>query len=41
MDDEYFKGKYNTELSPDEETQYQDWIKSESAKRKREVLNSL
>jgi hypothetical protein len=37
MDDEYFKGKYNTELSPDEETQYQDWIKGESAKRKRDI----
>lgn len=37
MDDDAFKNRYNTELSPEEEVQYQDWIKAETAKRKRDV----
>jgi len=27
LDDEYFKNKFNTELSPQEEVQFQGWVK--------------
>lgn len=35
--DAQFRAKYNTELTPDEEAKYQSWVKSQSAKVKRDV----
>ena len=37
--DDYFRARYNTELSPEEEAKYQDWVKEQGKRAKRDMSN--
>jgi hypothetical protein len=38
---EDYRDKYNTQLTPDEEAAFADWVKEQSAKQQRDVINDL